>query len=258
MKRVYKQLNLLPCCVLLLLPFLAGCFAIRPMAGADVDLEQLAKAREAAVMAVRYEAAKELASRLADGHAIDAGDMSLSITEAALNKVAAQLDSTSGWLDTVTTYKILHTAIAVHNGSAIATITLTAHSIEHNVDVLMLMDCLVTLHIERAVLKAHLEPFNIAPEVTAYGLKKLVSGIIRDVISIRLSSLAATLPSIDIPIDIHNHLTLPGNDMRVRSGLNMDIHIGRRELSYDMTIRDVRFFEKNVFISFALTKIGVM
>jgi hypothetical protein len=46
--------------------------------------------------------------------------------------------------------------------------------------------------------------------------------------------------------------------MHIRSGLNMDVHIGRRDLSYDMTIRDVRFFEKNIFISFALTKIGVL
>ncbi len=227
------------------------------MAGADVDLEQLSKAREAAVMKVRYDAAQDLLLKLGDQHNVDSGDMSLSLTEAALNKAAVQLDSASGWLDSVTTYSIHHTSIAVYNGSAIATIALSAHSSEHNVDVDMLLDCLVTLRIEKAVLKARLEPFNIAPEVTAHGLKKIVSGIIRDVISIRLSSIAAALPAIEFPIELRNHLTIPGNDMHVHHGLNMSIHIPERTLSYDMTIKDVRFLEKNIFISFALSKIGV-
>ncbi len=227
------------------------------MAGADVDVEQLSKAREAAVMKVRYEAAQELSITLADRQHDDAGDMSLSLSEGALNKAAVQLDSASGWLDSATTYRIQHTSIAVHNGSAIATITLSAHNSEQNVDVDMLLDCLVTLRIEKGVLKARLEPFNIAPEVTAHGLKKIVSGIIRDVISIRLSSIAGSLPAIEMPIELRNHLTIPGNDMHIERGLNMNIHIPERTLSYDMTIQDVRFLEKKVFISFALSKIGV-
>ncbi len=236
----------------------AGCFAVRPIAGVDVDLERLAKAREATVMSVRHEAVRELAVRLGDLRRIDAADMSLSITEAALNKAAVQLDSASGWLDSLTTYRIRHTAMAVHNGSAIATITLAAHSMEHDIDVDMVMDCLVTLRIENGVLKAHLEPFNIAPEVTARGFKKLASGIIRDLISIRMSTMAESLPAIEMPIDLHNHMTLEGRDVSVRNGLNTDVHIGERRLSYDMVIRDVLCFERSIYISFALTKIGVM
>lgn len=244
-------------CIVAVTLLFAGCFAIRPIAGADVDMEQLSKAREAAVMTVRYEAALDLSRRIAAHGTGDAADMSLSLTEAALNKAAVQLDSSSGWLDSVTTYRIVHTAIAVHNGSAIATITLTAHNDEHDVDVDLVMDCLVTLRFEKSMLKAHLAPFNIAPEVTAHGLKKLASGIIRDIIAIRLDAVAGTLPSIEIPIELHNHLTVPGSDLGVRNGLNMTVHVDQRTLTYDMTIRDVRFFEKNIFISFALTKIGV-
>lgn len=246
--------------LLLSLPFvlmLAGCFAVRPLTGTDVDLNQLALAREAAVMNVRYDAAKDLSLRLADRRSADAADMTLSLSEAVLNKAAVQLDSTSGWLDPVTKYRILHTSIAVHNGSAIATLSLSAHNDEHNVDVDMVLDCLVTLRIEKTMLKAHLEPFHIAPEVSAHGLKKLASGLIRDLISIRLSAIAGTLPSIDIPIELHNQVTLPGNDVVIRNGMQMGIHTGERTLSYDMTITDVRFYEKNVFIAFALSKIGV-
>jgi hypothetical protein len=231
---------------------LTGCFVARPLAGASVDMEQLQAAREASVLTKRFEQALLLQQKLRKKDLIESADCRITIGQEALNKAAARLDSTEGLLDSVTTYRIRRTRIALYNGSAVASISLLAHSNEYNIDVDLAMDCLLVFSIDGDRLTASFEPFNIAPDVSAHGLKALAAPIIRDLIAMKISM--AAIPPIELPVDLSQEAVIPALHASVKSGLAMEISMPKRVLRSSLRIKDVLVLEERVLVLLSMGK----
>jgi hypothetical protein len=233
----------------------SGCFVARPLAGASIDIEQLRAAREAAVLEKRCEQAVLLQQKIQKKDLIASSDVRVTISQGALNKAAAKLDSTEGMLDSMTTYRIRHTRIALSNGSAVASIALRAHSNEYNIDVDLTMDCLLIFTIEADRLAASFEPFNITPDVTAHGLKALAAPIIRDIVAMKISTTA--VPPLELPVDLSGEAVIPALHASVRSGLGMEIAMPAHVLRSSLKIRDVFVLEERVLVLLAMGKAAV-
>jgi hypothetical protein len=238
--------------VLLVCLALSGCFIARPLVGASVDVERLRAAREAAVIKKRYEQALILQQKTRNRALIDSADVRVVIGQDALNKAAARLDSTEGRLDAMTTYRIRRTRIALHNGSAVASLSLLAHSEEYNIDVDLTMDCLLIFSIKNDRLAASFEPFNISPDVNARGLMALAAPMIRDVIAMKISTTA--IPPMELPIDLTQETVIPALHTVVRSALAMEITMPRRVLHSTLRIKDVMVLEERVLVIMAMGK----
>lgn len=232
-----------------------GCFVARPIVGASIDLEQLKASRESAVLALRVEQAEALERRLTNRRLFDDSDARVCVSQDAINKAAARLDSTEGRLDSVTTYRIRRTRIKLYNGSAVASVSLLAHSEEYNIDVDLAMDCLLTFSIKADRLSASFAPFNISPDVSASGLKALAAPMIRDIITMKISTTA--IPPVELPIDLSQDTIIPALQASVRSGLAMEISMPRRVLRSSFRITDVLVLEGRVLVLLALGKAAV-
>lgn len=236
---------------------LSGCFAVRPFTGSNVDIDQLTKAREAKVMEVRLAGAQRLSDRLRSNDPVDNADMTFFFSEALLNKTAAQLDSTTGWLDSLTSYSIRTIRVKLYNGSAIATIKMAAFHHQHDVDVDLLMDCLLMFSVDSGKFYARLEPFNVVPTVKASGFISSMEGIISDILSIKLSTLSDYLPPLQFPVDFDNQFPVQENLIKVRNGINMDIRTPPHLLYYSLTLKEALIVSGQLIVSFNLRKVGV-
>lgn len=236
---------------------LQGCFIVRPITGADFNLEQLQKAREAKMLQVRLEGADRLTHRMANGDSIANADMTFYFSEALLNKAASQLDSTTGWLDSLTSYSIRTIRIKLYNGSAIATISMAAFSHQYDVDVNLLMDCILVFSIDSGKFYATLEPFNVVPNVKASGMIASLEGIIGDMVTMKLSTLSDNLPPIQFPVDFNNQFPIQANNVQIRTGLNMDISTPPHTLHYSLSLKEVLIFKGKLFVAMNVTKVGV-
>jgi hypothetical protein len=243
--------------LLILLASLSGCVVVRKLAGADVDLEQLAKAREAAMLEKRWLASAQLAQRLAKGDPVERGDVVCYLSEAAVNKAAAQLIATEGWIDAVTRYTIKDVAVALHNGSALATLSLDALHTGYGVHVDLRMDCLLSLGFEKGELFAELTPFQVMPNVTTGALLSSVSDIIRDIVEIRLSNLKKEFPPVRFPVDFATAVLLQGDTFRIRDKLNMNLQTPHRVVQYTLSLTEILIFEKQALLSFSIPKVEV-
>lgn len=242
----------------LISPFLlSGCFLVRPFAGADVDQEQLRAAREAKVAEVRLQGAERLARRLAQPDPVGNADLTFYFSEALLNKTAAQLDGSTGWLDSLTSYNIRSVRVKLYNGSAIATISMAAFQHEYDVDVDLLMDCLLTFAVDSGRFYARLEPFNIVPAVKASGVIASMEGIIQDILSIKLSTLNDYLPPIQFPVDFQNRFPVPANRIEVRSGINMDITTPAQQVLYSLAVKEALIVTGKVVVALNVKHAGV-
>lgn len=248
------------------LALFSGCFAVRPFTGAPVDQEQLRKAREAKVLDIRYAGAEELSRRLLRPDPIENADLTLYLSESLLNKTAAQLDSTTGWLDSLTSYTIRSIRIKLYNGSAIATVSMAAFNHQYDVDVDLVMDCLLTFSIDSTTVSgnvlqgkfnARLEPFNIVPTVHATGLMSSVDDIIRDILAIKIATINDYLPPIQFPVDFTNEFPVEENHIAVRSGIIMDITTPRHRLQYSLAVKEVLIFTGRVFLALNVRGAGV-
>lgn len=235
----------------------SGCFILRPVAGANVDVQQLKKAREAKVLEVRLNGAQRLSQRMNNGDVIDNADLTFYFSEALLNKAAAQLDSTTGWLDSLTSYSIRSIRVKLYNGSAIATVSMAAFNHEYDVDVDLLMDCLLTFSIDTGKFYARLEPFNVLPTVKATGMISSVEGIIEDIVTMKLSTLSDNLPPIQFPVDFNNQFPVQENHVQVRTGMNMNIVTPAQTLQYNLTLKEVLIFKEKLFVALNVRKVGV-
>jgi len=235
-----------------------GCFILRPFAGADVDLDQLHAARDAKMLLVRRDGAERLLRRLDVGDTIVNADISFYFSEALLNKAASQLDSTTGWLDSLTSYNIKSIRVVLFNGSAIATIAMAAYNHQYDVDVGLLMDCILAFKIEEGKFFATLEPFNVVPTVTATGMISSFEGIIQDIVTMRLSTLSDNLPPIQFPVDFNNQFPVQGSMVRVRSGINLDITTPPQTLKYSLALKEVLIFKGKLFVAMNVKKAGVI
>ena len=234
-----------------------GCFILRPFAGANIDIEQLQKAREAKVLEIRRDGALRLSQRLANSDSIQNADLSFYFSEALLNKAASQLDSTTGWLDSLTSYSIRSIRIKLYNGSAIATVSMAAFSHEYDVDVNLLMDCILAFKIDSGKFYAKLEPFNVVPNVKASGMIASLEGIIQDIITMKLSTLSDNLPPIQFPVDFNNQFPVQGNSVQVRSVLNMNVTTPPHTLTYSLVLKEVIIFKEKLFLAMNVKKVGV-
>lgn len=234
-----------------------GCFIIRPIAGANIDHHQLQKAREARVLEVRHDGAQRLSRRLDNGDPIENADLSFYFSESLLNKAAAQLDSVTGWIDSLTSYSIRSIRVKLYNGSAIATVSMAAYNHDYDVDVDLLMDCLLLFSIEGGKFYARLEPFNVVPTVKASGMISSVEGIIEDIVTMRLSSLGDNLPPIQFPVDFNNQFPVQANYVEVRTGMNMNITTPAQVLQYNLSLKEVLIFKEKLFIAMNVKKAGV-
>lgn len=236
---------------------LQGCFIVRPFAGADVNIAQLQKAREATVLQVRLNGARRLSDRMANGDPVENADMTFSFSEALLNKAASQLDSTNGWLDSLTSYSIKSIRVKLYNGSAIATIAMTAHSHQYNVKVNVLMDCLLAFSVDSGAFSATLEPFNVVPNVKAKGITAALEGIIQDVVTAKLSTISDNLPPIRFPVDFTNQFPVQASSVRIRTGLNMNISTPAHTLQYSLELKEVLIFKERLFVAMNVKHAGV-
>ena len=234
-----------------------GCFILRPIAGANIDIDQLQKAREAKMMEVRYDGAQRLQQRLSGGDDIHNADVTFYFTERLLNKAASQLDSTTGWLDSLTSYSIRNIRVQLYHGSAIATVSMAAYNHEYDVDVHLLLDCILTFKIDSGKFFATLEPFNVVPNIKAAGMISSLDGIIQDIVTMKLSSLNDNLPPIQFPVDFNNQFPVASNTVHVRTGMNMDISTPPQTLKYSLALKEVLIFREKLFIAMNVRKVGV-
>ena len=237
--------------------FTSGCFIVRPIAGANIDHHQLQKAREARVLEVRHDGAEQLSRRLDNGDAIENADLSFYFSESLLNKAAAQLDSVTGWIDSLTSYSIRSIRVKLYNGSAIATVSMAAYNHDYDVDVDLLMDCLLLFSIDNGKFYARLEPFNVVPTVKASGMISSVEGIIEDIVTMRLSTLGDNLPPIQFPVDFNNQFPVQANYVEVRTGMNMNITTPAQVLQYNLSLKEVLIFKEKLFLALNVKKAGV-
>lgn len=232
-----------------------GCVIIRTVAGANIDADQLAKAREAAMMEVRYKAALSLASRLESNDPITNADMTFYLSSKLAGEAAKQVIGSTGWIDESSSYTVTSVDVALHNGSAIASLGLDVRNASYNVNVQLVMDCIMSLGMERDELVATLEPFNIAPVVTAGGLLSGAEEIIRDVIKIKLARLRNDFPPVKFPVNFVNIVAMNGSETRLRGKANLLLRNPDRELQYTLSLKEVLFFENQVFVAMNVTKV---
>lgn len=234
-----------------------GCVLLRTFAGANVDLDQLHAAREATALNVRLDGARRLSDRMAKGDSITNADLTFFFSEQLINNAAAQLDSTSGWLDSLTSYTIKSIRVKLYNGSAIATITMAAFNHRYDVDVNLVMDCLLSFSIDSGTFYARLEPFNVVPTVKAGGAIASFEGIIQDIVTMKLSTLSNQLPPIQFPVDFNNRFPVQGGMVAVRSGMNLDISTPTYSLMYSLELKDVLIFQEKLFVAFDVKRVRV-
>lgn len=235
----------------------SGCFILRPVAGADVDIEQLQKAREAKMLDIRLSGAQRLSHRLSNGDSVSNADLSFYFSETLLNKASSQLDGATGWIDSLTSYNIHSIRVKLYNGSSIATISLSAYNHEYDVDVSLLMDCVLSFKIDSGKFFAILEPFNVVPNVKAGGMIGQFDGIIRDIVTLKLSTLSDNLPPIQFPVDFNNQFPVQANAVQIRSGLNMNISTPAHILKYSLALKEVLIFKEKLFLAMNVKNVGV-
>ena len=255
-RRTQYQTGIVICFLVFGISF-QGCFILRPFAGANIDIEQLQKAREAKVLEIRHDGAQRLSRRLANGDSISNADLSFYFSEALLNKAASQLDSTTGWLDSLTSYSIRNIRVKLYHGSAIATVSLAAFNHEYDVDVNLLMDCILAFKIDSGKFFATLEPFNVVPNVKASGMIASLEGIIQDIVTMKLSTLSDNFPPIQFPVDFNNQFPVQGNSVQVRTGMNMNISTSPQTLKYSLALKEVLIFKEKLFLAMNVKKVGV-
>ncbi|MBI5648253.1 MAG: hypothetical protein HY962_15080 [Ignavibacteriae bacterium] len=236
----------------LLLMWCTGCGIVRTVAGADIDAEQFAASREAAVTRIRADAATALARRLENREPVTQADVVVTFGTEAVNKALAQVVGVPGRLDEQTPYVVRGATAALRNGCAIVSLALDARNEDYAVDVRLLMDCVLTLSFEKDGLVARLEPFNIAPDVSAGGLLSAASDIIRDLIKVRLARLGEDLPPIVLPVESASTFPVEGSRVQVRSGINLDIDSPRRVLRTTLRIKEALFFEGRMLVALNL------
>lgn len=234
-----------------------SCFIVKKIAGADIDHEQFAKAREAKMHEIRLEAGNDILKRLNNGDPIENADISFYLSQNFLNKIAHQYDSSKGFLDQSTTYIIKSVSLSLKNGAAILSLNMTAHNSEHNVDVDIATDCLLSLKVSNNELVTQLEPFNIAPTTTSRGILASADELINNLIKINLANLGKTMPQIKIPLDITNNMTIAGTKTQIKDKINLIIKSPTRIIDYKLKLKEVLIFENKAFVALNIDKVEI-
>ncbi len=239
------------------LVILPGCTVVRSIAGANVDHEQYAKAREAASLETRYRGALRLADRLQKGEDPGKADIVLQLQEEFLLRMLQQLRGREGWLDAETRYRIDSVDAKMYPGSALVTLNLLAQNEGYGVDVRLLMDCQLALIPDGDALILEFEPYNVSPAATAGGLLSPAERLIEDVIRVKLGSMKEEFPPMRLPMGFDDNLSIDGTTSRVKGTPNLVITTPRRIVDYKLRIVDVLLFENVALIGINLESLAV-
>ena len=234
---------------------LQGCALVRSIAGANIDREQYAKAREAAMLETRYLAAARQVDRMQRGFNADDADATLVLSERLVNDAMQKLRGRKGWLDRQTPYTIDSIRTILHPGSAIASLQLTVRSEANNVDVKLVMDCALAFIAKEKDLQVEMDPYNVVPAVQAPGLLAAAEDIIEDVIRVKLGSMKEEFPPVLMPLTFDDVFTIDGVRNEVRSKINVIIDSPRRMLAYKLKVKDLLIFDEMVLVTIALTDV---
>lgn len=226
-----------------------GCFLAKKMAGADIDGESFAKAREAKIYSSRLAELEKLKAKSPRFAELQKSDFTLYLNESLLNKIAKQYVGQSGWLDESTSYSITGVNLSVKNGGAFANLSLLAKNTKFNVDVDLIMDCLLLIVEENGELRIKIEPFNISPNVSTGILLSGTSEIIGNLIKLNLAKMGETMPKIAIPMSVDNNFSITGSTTNINDKIKMAINNPNRYLNYKLKILDVLFFEGRAMVA---------
>jgi len=241
----------------IIISLMAGCSIVEHIAGVGFDSEQFEKARESKILELQYRAAQKLEKRMQDNSQILQSDFNLILDDSFLNKLLDRYENASGLLDESTDYIIKDIKAELFNGSAIASVKLSAHNESHNVDVDLIMDCLILIEQEKQDLVLKIEPFNIAPTTVTKGLYFAVKETINKIIKLNLANLNKNLPPLKIPLNIQDKIIIPGTKSEIASKINLTINNPKRLIKYNLKIIDILFLEGQIIVGLELDKIEV-
>ena len=206
--------------IILLLSFclgmvLSSCSIVQKISGTHIDPEQYEKAREAKMLALRLDAATKLSKKIEQNQIQDKADITIYLTESLLNQIVKQYESMPGWLDESTSYIIKKATINLFNGSAIVSLDLNAHNLSYDVNLELTLDCIMTIELQKNELIAKLEPYNVAPVVTAGGILSSTEDIIKNLIKKNLAELDKNFPPLKMPVDFSNSMDIAKSTFKV-------------------------------------------
>lgn len=236
---------------------LQGCAVVHSFAGANVDHEQYAKAREAASLETRYRGALRLADRLQRGPDPGKADIVLQFQEEFLLRMLQQLRGRTGWLDAETRYRIDSVDAQMYPGSALVTLNLLAQNDGYGVDVRLLMDCQLALIPDGDALILEFEPYNVSPAATAGGLLSSAERLIEDVIRVKLGTMKEQFPPMRMPMGFDDSINIDGTTSTVKGTPNLVITAPRRIVDYKLRITDVLLFDNVALVGINLESIAV-
>lgn len=234
-----------------------GCMVVKKLVGADIDPEQYAAAREARMMEVRADNTAKLAQRLKKGPVEQRPDATMHLHESFLQDIARQYVGTRGRLDDATRYTVDSVQVRITEGSALATLALTAVNSRYDVTVQLAMDCILLLDLRDDTLRMRIEPFNIAPVVTAEGLLASADDLIRDLLKVELASLGSSYPPLTIPVNFSNAFTLKSSSLSVRQQINLDVDISERKVTWGIKLTELLFLNHSAWLTFSLDYVEV-
>jgi hypothetical protein len=236
---------------------LSSCSVIKKFAGADIDEEQFAKAREAKILEMRYEYALKLNQKLSNNSAALNTDINISLSSDLVQKIVRQYEGSNGWLDEKTSYTINKITTVLLFGSASATMELLAHNDTYNVNVHLLMDCLIVFDVYNQDLVVKVEPYNISPDVKAGGIIGALEGIISNLVKINVGDISKNFPPLKYPVNFINQFTIQKSFVQIKDKLNMNIYNPQKTISYKMKLNDVLINEGTVYVALSIENVEI-
>ncbi|MFH1052584.1 MAG: hypothetical protein V1779_16820 [bacterium] len=243
--------------LLLSVTLLSACGIVEHIAGVGFDNGQFEKARQAKILELQLKSAQALEKRLEAGSGISDYDLTVVLDEKFMNNLLDNYESATGMLDDATDYVIKGVEAKLVNGSAIASFELLAHNETHNIDVNLLLDCLIMIETKGKDLLLKVEPFNISPILTTRGIYSSAEELIKKLIKLNLANLNKSLPPLKIPLNIENEIQIAGSKTDVKSNINLTIINPDRNVKFILKINDILFFNEKILIGLNLDKIEV-
>lgn len=235
---------------------LNSCVIGRKMAGADFNQEEFSKFREAKISELRYQKAKELDTKLNNTNPVKP-EIQVSLNKVMLDKIGRQYINSTGWIDNVTSYVIKDMKTELNYGSALMTFSILAHNEKYNIDVDLLMDCVIGFEFKNEELILQLEPFNITPIAKAGGLLSATEDLIERMVQKNLGTMSTNYPPFKFPLNIKKEYLLQSSRLNVRDKINMDIETKERRIDYTINLADISIFEDAVQVGLNLAKVEV-
>lgn len=241
---------------LILLIIIPSCSLIKKIAGADIDPLQFEKAREAKMLEIRSEYAGKMATKVIE-KSIDKNDLSITFSHKFLNQILNQYIGSKGELDKNTSYTITDISSKLNYGSAIISLDMEAYNKQHNVTVLLSMDCILAFAIEKNHITIKFEPFNISPTAITKGLLASAGEIIENMVKINLAELSKKFEPIKLPINFNNKFEIKETSVTIKEKINAKINIPERIINYNISVADVLVFPENIVILFNINQISI-